>query len=434
MTEPETPSDTAASRAPDAAADELQITPPAADVAAPAQPAKKRPRRWRRVLGWTLGASAVGVVGLWIAVHRVPWLGPALAEGARKVLGPGAVAWMEDTAYAIEDRINQWRYGSGPPKVLWASSSARPVVALPPPPAEPGKPPPTFPPPPFTPPFQDVAAEGDGSWFALDDGRAAEPGGALGPMVKALVHPDSKRKYAAVAVVAIDLSRMELKLVAGVQEPLSHAVPDAHRVGLVAKDDLPRLVAAFNGGFRAVHGQYGMKLGADVFLPPRDIACTVALLAAPARPVEIGTWKTLKARDAELAAYRQTPPCLVEGGTPNPNLSEYARGWGATVSGETLIRRSAIGVDEKGTTLFFGMGDALSAQSLGVAMKAAGARDAAQLDVNYSYPRFLLYADGKAAGDPPEAIASLIADVKFRRGEYAQEPALRDFFYLVRKR
>ncbi len=49
-----------------------------------------------------------------------------------------------------------------------------------------------------------------------------------------------------------------------------------------------------------------------------------------------------------MAAYRQTPPCLVEKGELHSALYDSNRDWGATVSGETVIRRSALGVDATG--------------------------------------------------------------------------------------
>ncbi len=103
-----------------------------------------------------------------------------------------------------------------------------------------------------------------------------------------------------------------------------------------------------------------------------------------------------------MSAYRQTPPCLVQQGKVNDTLEggEYNRNWGSTVSGETVIRRSAIGLDKSGRVLFYGIGEACTAQALARAMRAVGAEDAAQLDVNYSYPRFLLF-DKARAGRPP---------------------------------
>ncbi len=411
---------------------EAPAPPSQAGASVPA--AAKRPRKWRRRLLWASGAALVGAVGLWIAIHRIPWLGPWLAEGARSVLGPAAVAWLEDTAYGVEDRVNRWRYGEAPPKVLWEEEAAPPEVApRPATSASASGPPPAFPPPNFAPPFPQVAAAGDGVWLTLDDGRAKERDGRPGAFVRALVHPDPKRSFAAVAVVAMDLTRLDLRLVAGVSEPQSHTVPRSSRPGMIPKEHVPALVAAFNGGFRAVHGQYGMRLGSDLFLPPRDMACTVALLPSAPKPVRIGTWSAIKADDATFEGFRQTPPCLVEGGKKNPVINEYSRGWGATVSGDTIIRRSALGIDPTGQVLYYALGDALSVDALAMAMKAIGSVDAAQLDVNYSYPRFILYADGATPEAPPEASKSIIRDVKFRRGEYAVEPAERDFFYIMRK-
>src|SRR6185436_15920854 len=112
-------------------------------------------------------------------------------------------------------------------------------------------------------------------------------------------------------------------------------------------------------------------------------------------------WPELKPSEGQMVGYRQTPPCLVEEGKTNAALDiEYNKKWGSTVSGETVIRRSAIGIDKAGRTLFYGLGEAVTAQSLSRAMKAVGAENAAQLDVNYAYPRFLLYERSAAEATP----------------------------------
>ena len=98
-----------------------------------------------------------------------------------------------------------------------------------------------------------------------------------------------------------------------------------------------------------------------------------------------------------------------------------------------MIRRSAIGLDKSGRVLFYGLGEAVTAQSLARAMRAVGAEDAAQLDVNYSYPRFLFYDKGEG-GDPPKVAATLIPGIKYQKTEYTGGVELRDFFYLTRKR
>jgi hypothetical protein len=398
----------------------------------------KKTSRWRRRGLYTLGAFAIAVPALWIGIHEIPWLGPALADGVRAVLGPKPIAWAEDVTYGIQDRFDSWRYKDAAPKTFWDVPSGTPLPAPPPPPAlsasavpvalasgapvaAPAPSAATFPPAAFSPPFEGVSSPGDGTWIPMK-----EPG-----LAKAVVHPDPKRGFAAVAVVAMDLRRTTLHLVAGTSEPQGN-VPQDRRPGLVPKDAAPDLIAAFNGGFKAMHGHYGMMLDGDTFVVPRDIACTVGLYRDGA--IKIGTWRALKTDEAQMAGYRQTPPCLVEEGKINSALdAEYSKNWGATVSGETVIRRSAIGIDKAGTTLFYGFGEAVTAQALAHAMAAIGAENAAQLDVNYSYPRFLLYEPGDA-GQAPHVDSALIPGIKFSKGEYVTDAAPRDFFYVTRKR
>jgi Phosphodiester glycosidase len=406
----------------------------------------KKMGKWRRRALIAAGITAVGVPGLWVAIHEVPGLGPALADGARALFGPKAVAWAEDVSYGIQDRIDQWRYKDAKPKTFWDAPSDAPIAPPPPSPLVPvtvvsaaasgsasaGAPPaeaPSFPPPAFSAPVPAVAADGDGTWLGVRDNT---PPGQSSALVKAVVHPDPKRNFAAVAVIAVDLSRVDLHVVAGTQEPQSDKVPSEHRPGIVPKDAFADLVAAFNGGFKATHGHYGMMIDGETFIPPRDIGCTVALYKDGS--LKIRTWSDVKASEPTMNAYRQTPPCLVQSGKVNETLEggEYNRNWGSTVSGETVIRRSAIGLDKTGKVLFYGLGEAVTAQSLARAMRAAGAEDAAQLDVNYSYPRFLFF--DKAEGtEPPRVAATLIPGIKYQKTEYTGGTELRDFFYLTRK-
>jgi hypothetical protein len=400
---------------------------------------QKNPKRRRRAL---IGAGVVvlSVPALWVAIHEVPGLGPALADGARALLGPKAVAWAEDVAYDVQDRFDRWRYKDAKPKTFWEAPAAPPATAAPVPVAvapasgsaaagEVPAAPPAFPPPVFAPPVPAVASEGDGTWIPIRDSLGSDPP----VMVKAIVHPDGKRNFAAIAVVAVDLARVDLHVVAGTQEPTSDKVPADHRPGIVPKEAFVDLLAAFNGGFKATHGHYGMMVDGETFVPPREIGCTVALFKDGS--LKIRTWSAVKDTEPTMRAYRQTPPCLVQGGKLNNALEggEYNRNWGSTVSGETVIRRSAIGLDKMGHVLFYGLGEAVTAESLARGMRAAGVDDAAQLDVNYSYPRFLFFE--KAEGTtPPHVTSALIPGIKYQKAEYTAGPELRDFFYLTRRR
>ncbi len=395
-------------------------------------PASERPRRRRsrprlpeRALR-CVALCAIAVEALWYGIHEVRGFGPALADGARAVVGPAPVAWAEDVAYGVADRLNQALYRHAPPKTFWEPAPAAAAEAV----KDSGglETESISSPSSFEPPFREVAATGDGVWAPVPD--AVRPGDA--PVLwRSVVHPDPRRVFAAIAVVAIDLGRVDLRLVAGTKEPFSPDIPAERRPGLVPEGHAGGLIAAFNGGFKAMHGHYGMMLDGDTFLPPRDKACTIALYRTGA--VRIRTWPELRADEARMAAYRQTPPCLVEQGELHHLLYDSNRDWGATVSGETVIRRSALGVDATGKLLFYGLGEAVTARTLARGMKAAGAHDVAELDVNHAYPRFLLYGRG-ADGEGPRARSALIPDVQFKPEEYVAEPAPRDFFYLRRRR
>jgi hypothetical protein len=409
-----------------------------ADEAKPAV-AKDKKRRWPRRLAIGLAVTIAGIGGVWYGIHNIPGFGPALADGVRAVLGPSVVAWIEDTAYGLADDINVWRHKDDAPQTFWdvpASAKALgpadapatvPAVASSADTLVPAKPPgATFPPPRFEPPFPAVATPADGIWLELAEGRRGDDPPLL---AKSIVHPDKKRPFAAVAVVAMDLTRINLRLIAGTTEPLSEKVKLAERPGLVPTADQQDLIAVFNGGFKALHGQYGMMLDGKIFLPPRDIACTVGLYRDGS--VRIRTWPNVSTTQQDMVAYRQTPPCLVEQDTLNDKLTESTKNWGATVSGETVIRRSAIGIDASGKTLFYALGEAVTAQSLAKAMQAVGARDAAQLDVNYAYPRFLFFDHPPAA--ERRAVLSLVPHVDYRSLDYVREPSPRDFFYITRR-
>lgn len=385
-------------------------------------PQRKKSRKFRALLA--LSVVCGSGLGLWFAIHEVPWLGPTLADGGRALLGPEAIAWAEDVSYGIADDVNLWLHGEDAPTTFWEPPAEASVVAEPPPPVEAVEIPTHFPPPAFVPPQTKVAAEGDGHWVAIVDARHPERRPAL---YKSVVHPDPRRPFAAIAVVAIDLVATRLNILPGTHEPESNRVRREDRSGLIPKDDYAQVLAAFNGGFKAIHGHYGMRIGSTEYVAPRDIACTLGLYRDGR--IAIDTWSTMKADNDALAAYRQTPPCLVEEGKTHAGLEmEMNRNWGAAVDGETIIRRSAVGINKAQNVLFYGLGEAVTAQSMGRGMLAVGADTVAELDINYSYPRFLFF---EGPEDAPTIRQGIIKDLKFKAEDYTIEPSTRDFFYLT---
>lgn len=363
-------------------------------------------------------AGVAFLVLLWSAIHVFPSLGPWLADTGRAVLGPSFVAKVEDFAYGVQDDVNSVRYKDAPPTQLWVDE---PDAA--PPPAHVELLPAYFPPPHATVPYPNVATDSDGHWQFIEDDATPADGPVL---AKTQVHPDPKRPHAAVAIVAMDLGRLTLSMVPGTREPESSAT--LPRPGRVPERDHAALVATFSGGWQAIHGHYGMMVDAVTLLPPRENSCTIGVTEGGA--VRIGTWRLLSAERDAFRAYRQTPQCLWENATMNRELSDGTRNWGAAVGGDTVIRRSALGLDRERRVLFYGMGDNLTAKTLGEALVAAGATDVAELDVNWTFPRFLMYGH---QGPTPVVRAPLIPVAPYKPGEYVTSSWHRDFFYVARK-
>jgi hypothetical protein len=272
---------------------------------------------------------------------------------------------------------------------------------------------------------QRTAKPGDGEWQPLDWGKTA----AGAAIHRAEVHPDKIKRHVFVTLIAFDRARIDLKLQAGTEEPATDAVGADRRTGLVPLEEQPRLLAVFNGGFMARHGNYGMMLDGAVYVPPKDDACAVGI--GHDGDIVIASWPALEPKAASLWAWRQTPPCLVEQGAVNPRLAgELAsRKWGAAQGGDRDIRRSALALDPSGRTLIYAFGDWVTATLLAEALHAAGAAHAAELDINWSYTRFF-FMEQTAEGTPRIA-ESIVPKLEYSPKSYTQKPAARDFFYVL---
>lgn len=76
--------------------------------------------------------------------------------------------------------------------------------------------------------------------------------------------------------------------------------------------------------------------------------------------------------------------------------------------GNTIIGRSAIGLRKEARVLDVAVGDTTSAGSIAKLMHHAGALGVAQLNVNWSFPKFLVYS--------PENATDLREMKQFSRG------------------
>jgi hypothetical protein len=399
----------------------------------------RRRRRLRNVALSIIVAVSAGVLGLWIAVNRVEWLGPYVADGLRSVVGVDAVASLEDFSYRIQDRVNRvWRKGEKP-RAYWTVPKVQPPAA---PKAVPPVPAPARALEPEIPPFalakvgpvhQEWSAPGDGEWLPM--ASVERPDDPV-TMMKTLLHPDKSRSWAEVFVVAIDLRRVRAHLLPGTKEPAAteDAAASMVRPGVVPPEHRDRVLAAFNGGFKTEHGQYGMFAEGQTLVKPKPATCAIA--AYDDDTMRVANWDKLSSGVAHMVFWRETPVCMYENDVLHWRLADagLAKKWGATLDGETVIRRSAIGIDRSGNVLFVAISNHTTARVIADGMHHAGAVTVAQLDVNFSYPKFVTYEKHKSADGDIKRVAIPLADgFEFSEDEYIREPSRRDFFYLMPK-
>ncbi|MCA9623066.1 MAG: hypothetical protein KC731_28805 [Myxococcales bacterium] len=369
------------------------------------------------------------VGALWFAAHRFPWVGALFADTLRAIVGTENVSRLEDFVYGLEDRWNQWWRKDEAPKAYWDVPSDEPEEPPPPPASSDDGPPP---PQPFHPahvgPFtKALAAQGDGQWVPVRDPAAPS---LPAKMFKTLIHPDPGRPWAELFVVAFDLRQVELHLIAGRAEPVAQT-PEGkayERAGLIPADHQAQLLAGFNGGFKAQHGRWGMRIDGVTLIPGRKHGCTIG--KKPDGALTIAPWQDLEATQEDLSWWRQTPPCMYladkrHGGLWDPD----SKGWGAALEGDTVIRRSALGLSQDRETLFISVSNHTSARAIADGMHHAGAVDVAQLDVNWSFPRIVTFPEEEGK----RVSKSLFDGFEVAPDEYLREPCDRDFFYVVKK-
>jgi hypothetical protein len=380
-----------------------------------------RPERKRSRGLFAAGAlSLATALGGWTAVRTVPWFGPLVADSLRAVVGGERVTALEEAVASVEDHVARVTTDGRARSLEEATPAA--LLDMPSTPNDMAVER-ALAPSAVRAPYAKVAAAGDGTWSPVPT-RLGET-----PFYRTMLHPDPERAYAELFVFALDLSRFELHAVAGSVEPRSeHALPGVERPGIVPESERGRLVAAFNGGFKAEHGKFGMMVDGRELLRPQSYSCTVASTADGS--LTIGTWSKLAGQAPAFTWWRQTPGCMLENGVLHPGLrSDDTKNWGATLDGKTVIRRSAAGLSADGKTLFVGISNSTTARALALGMKQAGAATVAQLDVNFSFPRFLVYE-----ADADTGALTAIGAVKgllYTPDEYVGHASNRDFFYVT---
>jgi hypothetical protein len=242
---------------------------------------------------------------------------------------------------------------------------------------------------------------------------------------RTFLQPDTERPFTVVAVVAFDLTVVDLNFVLGSEEP---SLPGgAQGNGRIANADqvAGKLLAAFNGGFMATHGEYGAMADGLEVLPPKEGLATVAI--GQDGRIEIGKWGEDILPDNEWLAWRQNAHLVVEDGAitaeTEANSLDY---WSGSINGEVVTWRSGLGLSGDGRTLFYFAGPSLNMPTLGRAMVTAGVEQGMLLDINPYWVHFTtMHPDKESLTAEP-----LLADMEQHVDRFLRMYA-RDFFYIT---
>ena len=195
-------------------------------------------------------------------------------------------------------------------------------------------------------------------------------------------------------VAWIDTALTRLALYPGVSEP---PLASPRGGGEVPARQRWRLLATFNGGFKASAGAGGFLVNGRLDEPLRDGLATLVEYRSGALAIldwEGGT------KPATLVLARQNLAPLVWAGRPNPSVKDVYR-WGATLGGGSAVWRTAVGVTAAGDLVYAAAGGQ-TPLSLARLMIALGAVRALELDINPEWPTFVAY--GGRDGRSPVAV------------------------------
>ena len=244
--------------------------------------------------------------------------------------------------------------------------------------------------------------------------------------LRTFLQPDPERPHTIIAVVAFDLAKVNLNYVLGSEEP---SLPGGPRgSGRIPSEDKEpgKLLATFNGGFLAPHGQYGAMSDGVVTLPPKNLAGTVAM--GNDGRVQIGIWGEDINPAGDYAAWRQNASMVVHQGEINERVyNSSITTWGGSLDGAIVTWRSGLGLSANGQVLYFLAGPAMSMPILAKSMMVVGVQNGILLDVN---PFWVHFAAIQADGDALHAEPLFDEGMETKPDRYLFQ-SQRDFFYIT---
>jgi hypothetical protein len=240
---------------------------------------------------------------------------------------------------------------------------------------------------------------GEGQWVPLDaDPFILTNPGAPPAFITSFIRTDRERQYTRIYVTVWDPRQVEMHMMAGTVEPIG-ASGEAGP-GLVPRtpEVIGRLVAGMNGGFQALHGEFGMMGDGIVYLPPKPYAATVAAMRDGS--TGFGEWPADEGVPDEILSFRQNLTALVKDEKFNP----YGRTWwGGTPPGQTdkvHSTRTGICLTKEDFIAYF-YGQDIGAEVLAQGMIRARCKFGIHLDMNVGHTGLEFYRVAPAPELPP---------------------------------
>lgn len=384
----------------------------------------------RVVIATSLAAVLLTCAGTLAIVEFWPEVGARVAVQLRDYFGPQMVARLETVVFQIQDGFKQWQYQDSDQQVdiPWGSpqasreTRARTSTPLPATPTLLSTP---------TVAAQDLLTPSPDEDLSMDRLPSPTPSAtaliwqlsdleSLGSLEgegvwqpylydpagnviarRTYLQPDPARPYAIVAVVAIDLSATQLHFVLGFTDP---GLPEGPKGdGLIPEEhrQSESLVAAFNGGFRTANGMYGAMSDGIEALPPVEGIATIGIYRDG--QVRMGSWGDEIDKSPDLTAWRQNCSLVIDAGEISTKVyNDSIVDWGGTISNQIVTKRSGLGLNKTGQTLYYFAGPSLSMPALADAMLASGVHYGMLLDINNFWVHFTAIREeaGNLVGEP----------------------------------
>jgi hypothetical protein len=220
-------------------------------------------------------------------------------------------------------------------------------------------------------------------------------------------------------IARIDTSLVGVVVYAGTTQPAG----TWSNQGEIPNARIPKLVAAFNGGFQ--FSSAGGGFYADGHANPPLVKGAASLVVKADGSAFVAEWGRDAALSPDVTEVRQNLSLIVDGGAVTPAVSSSY--WGATITQGAVTWRSGVGSDDA-HHLFFVGGPDLTPAALASLFVAAKATRAMEEDINPQWVLFASFTDG--TGSPPTTVgAKLLPSMNYPPDHFFY-PDWRDFVAL----